>query len=175
MEPGRSENVGRASLHLEARQEGILLDPANTSKAMAALAADIEQGRLRRTEPVLFVHTGGAPATLVTLHLRCITIQRRWSVIGGIQMSATEKVTLTLPTDLMATVRRMAPARRQSQFIAEAIRAFVKEHERKILRERLIAGYQANASADAALAAEWAVHRRTKPGSDSLPPETERA
>ena len=54
MEPGRSENVGRASLHLEARQEGILLDPANASKAMAALAADIKQGRLRRTEPVLF-------------------------------------------------------------------------------------------------------------------------
>ncbi len=89
-------------------------------------------------------------------------------------MAATEKVTLTLPTYLMATVRRMAPARRQSQFIAEAIRAFVKEHERKILREQLIAGYQTNASADAALAAEWA-YVDDEGWPDSLPPETERA
>ncbi len=53
---------GLAALHLVARQEGILLDPVYTSKAMAALIADVEQGRLPRTEPVLFVHTGGAPA-----------------------------------------------------------------------------------------------------------------
>jgi metal-responsive CopG/Arc/MetJ family transcriptional regulator len=71
-------------------------------------------------------------------------------------MITTEKVTLTLPTDLMAAVRSMAPARRQSQFIAEALRSFIAEQQRKTLRERLIAGYQANASLDVAVAAEWA-------------------
>lgn len=71
-------------------------------------------------------------------------------------MAATEKVTLTLPTELMATVRKMAPARGHSQFIAEAIRAYVSEQERITRRKRLTAGYQANASADAALTAEWA-------------------
>ena len=70
-------------------------------------------------------------------------------------MLTTEKVTLTIPTDLMATVRAMAPVRGQSQFITEAIRRYVAEQERQALRERLIAGYQANAEFDAAMAAEW--------------------
>lgn len=70
-------------------------------------------------------------------------------------MIATEKVTLTLPTDLMALVRTLAPARRQSQFIAEALRVYIAEQQRQTLRERLIAGYQASASFDAVLAAEW--------------------
>jgi 1-aminocyclopropane-1-carboxylate deaminase/D-cysteine desulfhydrase-like pyridoxal-dependent ACC family enzyme len=54
--------AGLAALHLVARQEGILLDPVYTSKAMAALIADVEQGKLPQAEPVVFVHTGGAPA-----------------------------------------------------------------------------------------------------------------
>jgi metal-responsive CopG/Arc/MetJ family transcriptional regulator len=70
-------------------------------------------------------------------------------------MLVKEKVTLLLPADLMQTVRALVPPRRQSQFIAEAIRYFVAEQQRKSLRERLIAGYQANATADLALAAEW--------------------
>lgn len=68
----------------------------------------------------------------------------------------TEKVTLTLPSELMARVRDLAPTRRQSQFIAEAIRIYIAEQERQALRARLMAGYQANAEADAAVAAEWA-------------------
>lgn len=70
-------------------------------------------------------------------------------------MITTEKVTVTLPTELMAVVRTMAPARRQSQFIAQALRTYIADQQRKTLRERLIAGYQTNASADAALTAEW--------------------
>lgn len=71
-------------------------------------------------------------------------------------MVTTEKVTLTLPADLVATLRSIAPSRRQSQFVAEALRIYIAEQQRKALRERLIAGYQANAADDAALAAEWA-------------------
>ena len=70
-------------------------------------------------------------------------------------MLVTEKVTLTLPADLMAAVRTLAPARRHSQFIAEAIRAYIAEQQRQALRDRLMAGYQANADADAVLAGEW--------------------
>jgi metal-responsive CopG/Arc/MetJ family transcriptional regulator len=67
-----------------------------------------------------------------------------------------EKVTLTLPKDLMDTVREMAPPRSYSKFVAEAIRFYTDIKRRQALRARLIAGYQANASADAAMAAEWA-------------------
>jgi hypothetical protein len=73
----------------------------------------------------------------------------------GIEVIAKEKVTLTLPQDLMESVRTMAPPRGQSQFIAEAIEYFINEQRRQALRERLIAGYQARAAADTALAAEW--------------------
>ncbi|MEZ4584541.1 MAG: hypothetical protein R3A10_23405 [Caldilineaceae bacterium] len=43
------------------RTEGILLDPVYTGKAMAALG-DIAAGKLDADTPVLFLHTGGAPA-----------------------------------------------------------------------------------------------------------------
>lgn len=54
--------AGLAALHLVAESEGILLDPVYTGKAMAKLIADVEAGRLDRQSPVLFMHTGGAPA-----------------------------------------------------------------------------------------------------------------
>jgi len=66
-----------------------------------------------------------------------------------------EKITLTLPKDIMDAVRREAPPRGYSSFIAEAITYFVEERERKALRERLIAGYRATAEDDQALAEEW--------------------
>lgn len=53
---------GLAALQLVARTEGILLDPVYTSKGMAALVADIRSGKLAKDQPVLFLHTGGAPA-----------------------------------------------------------------------------------------------------------------
>jgi metal-responsive CopG/Arc/MetJ family transcriptional regulator len=68
---------------------------------------------------------------------------------------AREKVTLSLPSTLMETVRTLAAPRQQSQFITEAIEYFIAERERQILREHLIAGYQTNAAADTAIAAEW--------------------
>ena len=72
-------------------------------------------------------------------------------------MFAKEKVTLTLPVDLMEAVRNLAAPRQQSQFVADAIEYFIAEKQRFDLRERLIAGYQANAAADAATAAEWSL------------------
>lgn len=71
-------------------------------------------------------------------------------------MSATEKVTLTLPQELMQEVRARTPARGHSKFIAEAVEYYIERQRLIELRERLIAGYQANAEADAAIAAEWA-------------------
>lgn len=70
-------------------------------------------------------------------------------------MIAKEKVTLTLPLDLIEAVRTYATPGQQSQFIAQAIESFIAEKQRKSLRKRLIAGYQANASADIEIAAAW--------------------
>jgi len=50
------------ALRLVARQEGLVLDPVYTSKAMAGVVDLIRQGRWGAGEHVVFVHTGGMPA-----------------------------------------------------------------------------------------------------------------
>ena len=70
-------------------------------------------------------------------------------------MSLKEKVTLTLPSEVMDAVRAEAPPRGYSRFIAEAVTYYIQEQRRSALRERLIAGYQADAGRDQALAEEW--------------------
>lgn len=50
------------AVHLLARTEGILLDPVYTGKAMAGLIDQVRQGRVKKGENILFVHTGGTPA-----------------------------------------------------------------------------------------------------------------
>ncbi len=53
---------GLDALRTVAQMEGILLDPVYTSKAMAALFKHIRAGQLDKDRPVVFLHTGGAPA-----------------------------------------------------------------------------------------------------------------
>ena len=50
------------AVRMLASLEGVLLDPVYTGKAMAGLIALARQGRWKKDERVLFVHTGGAPA-----------------------------------------------------------------------------------------------------------------
>jgi 1-aminocyclopropane-1-carboxylate deaminase/D-cysteine desulfhydrase-like pyridoxal-dependent ACC family enzyme len=59
---GTASAAGDEALNLLARNEGILLDPIYTAKAMAALIDDARQGRLDPDRPVVFIHTGGTPA-----------------------------------------------------------------------------------------------------------------
>ena len=59
---GVPNDEGMAAVKLLARLEGILLDPVYTGKAMAGLLDGLEQGRFRDNGPILFIHTGGAPA-----------------------------------------------------------------------------------------------------------------
>ena len=59
---GQPNDEGMAAVKLLARLEGILLDPVYTGKAMAGLLEGISQDRFRREGPLLFIHTGGAPA-----------------------------------------------------------------------------------------------------------------
>lgn len=57
---------GLEAMLLAARTEALVLDPTYTSKAMAALIAHVRAGELSPTDTVVFLHTGGAPATLTT-------------------------------------------------------------------------------------------------------------
>jgi len=59
---GVPNEEGMEAVKLLARLEGIFLDPVYTGKAMAGLIDGIAQNRFRRQGPIVFVHTGGAPA-----------------------------------------------------------------------------------------------------------------
>jgi L-cysteate sulfo-lyase len=50
------------ALGLMAREEGVLLDPVYTGKAMAGLMDLVGKGYFRDGEKVVFLHTGGTPA-----------------------------------------------------------------------------------------------------------------
>ncbi len=50
------------AIRMLAREEGILLDPVYTCKAMAGLVAKAERGEIGREGSVVFWHTGGIPA-----------------------------------------------------------------------------------------------------------------
>lgn len=57
---GIPNNQSLAAIRLLAQTQGILLDPAYSGKAFAALLARIEQGFFSNSDRVVFVHTGGA-------------------------------------------------------------------------------------------------------------------
>lgn len=59
---GECNEDGKDTIRLLASTEGILLDPVYTGKAMAGLLAGIEFSRFNTDGPLLFLHTGGAPA-----------------------------------------------------------------------------------------------------------------
>ncbi len=59
---GKPNDEGMEAVKLLARLEGILLDPVYTGKAMAGLIDGIAQHRFKDDGPILFIHTGGAPA-----------------------------------------------------------------------------------------------------------------
>ena len=54
---------GLAAMRLAARTDAVLLDPVYTGKAMAALVDHIRNGMLTAADTVIFLHTGGLPAT----------------------------------------------------------------------------------------------------------------
>lgn len=59
---GTPNDEGMEAVKLLAQLKGILLDPVYTGKAMAGLIDGINQKRFKDEGPILFIHTGGAPA-----------------------------------------------------------------------------------------------------------------
>ena len=50
------------AIRLAGQLEALALDPVYSGKGLAGLIALIRQGRWRKGEDVVFIHTGGAPA-----------------------------------------------------------------------------------------------------------------
>ena len=59
---GMATELSRRALEVAARTEGLILDPVYTAKAFGGLIGEIEAGRVKRDDLIVFVHTGGMPA-----------------------------------------------------------------------------------------------------------------
>lgn len=59
---GTPNEEGLEAIKILARLEGILLDPVYTGKAMAGLIDGVARERFKDNGPIIFIHTGGAPA-----------------------------------------------------------------------------------------------------------------
>ena len=53
---------GIEAMRTAARLEGLLLDPVYTAKAFAGMLDQVQSGKIGQDEPLIFLHTGGAPA-----------------------------------------------------------------------------------------------------------------
>jgi len=59
---GMPTELSRRALETAALTEGLVLDPVYTAKALGGLIGEVEAGRVRHDDLVVFVHTGGTPA-----------------------------------------------------------------------------------------------------------------
>jgi D-cysteine desulfhydrase family pyridoxal phosphate-dependent enzyme len=59
---GMPTELSTRALEAAARTEGLILDPVYTAKALGGLIGEIEAGRVKHDDLVVFVHTGGTPA-----------------------------------------------------------------------------------------------------------------
>jgi len=59
---GVMSDVERQAIRTFAAEEGILLDPVYTGRAAGGMLARLRDGRIGRSERILFWHTGGTPA-----------------------------------------------------------------------------------------------------------------
>ena len=94
-----------SALELVARSEGTLLDPVYTAKAMAGLIDKIEAGEISESETVVFVHTGGTPASL-PIRMSWSSPRSRASCHGVSGCSLAQTPLLVRPTHWRAGARR---------------------------------------------------------------------
>jgi CopG family transcriptional regulator/antitoxin EndoAI len=66
-----------------------------------------------------------------------------------------KRINVILPDTTIRVLDRVAPKGDRSRFISEAVLHYVESVGKKSLKERLKAGYQANAERNLKIAAEW--------------------
>ncbi|WP_315138549.1 D-cysteine desulfhydrase family protein [Achromobacter marplatensis] len=65
---GLPSDLSTHAIEYVAAQEGLLLDPVYTGKAFGGLMDAIKQGLIDDRRPIIFIHTGGAPANFAFAH-----------------------------------------------------------------------------------------------------------
>lgn len=75
---GAPTPAGLEAMLLAARTEALVLDLTYTAKGFAALVAHVRSGELAPTDTVVFLHTGGAPATLTAKAAAALATAAGW-------------------------------------------------------------------------------------------------
>ncbi len=71
----------REAIYLMARQEAIFLDPCYTGKAFAGVVQMIEEGKIKKGETLIFLHTGGFPGLYTPHHRKAIEAECHSKII----------------------------------------------------------------------------------------------
>jgi metal-responsive CopG/Arc/MetJ family transcriptional regulator len=66
-----------------------------------------------------------------------------------------QRINIILPEETLTVLRRVAPRGSRSRFISRAVLHYVEIQGKESLREKLKAGYLANAGENLRIAAEW--------------------
>lgn len=66
-----------------------------------------------------------------------------------------KRINVMLPDETLAVLDRVTARGSRSRFVSRAVLHYVKSHAKLNLRERLKAGYQANAQESLKIALEW--------------------
>ncbi len=69
--------------------------------------------------------------------------------------TATVRINVTLPRELMETVNQIAGPRARSRLITESLREYIRQMKKTELENRLEEGYRASAKENFALAKEF--------------------
>ena len=89
-----------------------------------------------------------------------LNVCKHWKAKGGGHMSRSntgvrKRVNVSLPEETLRLLDRIAKQGERSALITEAVTAYLREHRRRALRDRLKQGALARAERDRRFAEEW--------------------
>ncbi len=66
-----------------------------------------------------------------------------------------KRIGVSIPDNVLKDLQALVPERKRSEYIVTALRDRIEEEKKRLLREKMAAGYRSNTNADAETAEEW--------------------
>ena len=70
-------------------------------------------------------------------------------------ISTVRKIGVSIPEPILKDPQDLVPERKRSEYIVKALREKIEDEKMRRLREKMIAGYKANAAPDTEMAEKW--------------------
>jgi metal-responsive CopG/Arc/MetJ family transcriptional regulator len=69
--------------------------------------------------------------------------------------STVKRIGISIPEPILKDLQDLVPERKRSEYIVKALREKIEDEKMRRLRDKMIAGYKANAASDTEMAADW--------------------